>query len=84
MAKEKVKHMTGVLASIFSHSGHISKDDAKEISGLDDNAFERVYAKAANIAQKAITSKGKVLEHFMEEIDEYYKEFEPTLFKNKN
>ncbi|OQY11607.1 MAG: hypothetical protein B6I31_04580 [Desulfobacteraceae bacterium 4572_19] len=83
MAKEKVKHMTGVLASIFSHSGHISKDDAKEISGLDDNAFERVYAKAANIAQKAITSKGKVLEHFMEEIDEYYKEFEPTLFKNK-
>ena len=34
MAKEKVKHLSGVLASVFAHAGHITKDDAKEISGL--------------------------------------------------
>ena len=39
MAKEKVKHLSGVFASVFAHAGHISKEDAKEISGLDDHAF---------------------------------------------
>ena len=45
MAKEQVKKMTGVFASVFAHAGHISKEDAKEISGLDDHDFEKVYAK---------------------------------------
>ena len=31
MAKEKVKHMTGVFASAFAHAGHITKEEAKEI-----------------------------------------------------
>ncbi len=35
--------MTGVFASVFSHAGHISKEEAKEISGLDDSSFEEVY-----------------------------------------
>lgn len=34
MAKEKVKHLSGVFASVFAHAGHISKGEAKEISGL--------------------------------------------------
>ena len=32
MAKEKVKHLSGVFASVFAHAGHISKEDAKEIA----------------------------------------------------
>ena len=44
--------MTGIFASVFAHTGHISKDDAKEISGLDDHAFEEAYSKASNIAGK--------------------------------
>ena len=50
MAKEKVKHLSGIFASVFAHAGHISKEDAKEISGLDDHEFEHAYDKAANIA----------------------------------
>ena len=28
MAKEKVKHLSGVFASVFAHAGHISKEQA--------------------------------------------------------
>ncbi len=48
----KIRKMTGIFASVFAHTGHISKDDAKEISGLDDHAFEEAYSKASNIAGK--------------------------------
>ncbi|MCG6915997.1 MAG: hypothetical protein LJE89_00485 [Deltaproteobacteria bacterium] len=84
MAKEKVKHMTGVFASVFAHAGHISKEDAKEISGLDDTSFEKVYSKASNIAEKLMKTEGKkadkFLEHFGEEIDEWMKEFGAKFF----
>ena len=84
MAKEKVKHMTGVFASVFAHAGHISKEDAKEISGLDETGFEKVYGKAANIAEKLMKTEGKkadkFLEHFGEEIDEWMKEFGGKFF----
>ena len=84
MAKEKVKHMTGVFASVFAHARHISKDDAKEISGLDDKSFEKVYGKAAKIAEKLLKTEGnkmdKFLEHFAEEIDEWTKEFGGKFF----
>ena len=79
MAKEKIKKMTGVFASVFSHAGHISKDEAREISGLKDHEFEEVYAKAAKIADKMLTAEGKkmdkFLEHFAKEIEEYMEEF---------
>jgi hypothetical protein len=29
MSKEKVKHLSGVLASVFAHHGHITRDEAK-------------------------------------------------------
>jgi hypothetical protein len=84
MAKEKVKHMTGVFASVFAHAGHISKEDAKEISGLDDERFEKAYGKASNIAEKLMKAEGnkmdKFLEHFAEEIDEWTKEFGAKFF----
>ena len=39
MAKEKVKHLSTVFASVFAHHGHITKEEAKEISGLEDHEF---------------------------------------------
>jgi ElaB/YqjD/DUF883 family membrane-anchored ribosome-binding protein len=84
MAKEKVKKMTGVFASVFSHAGHISKEEAKEISGLDDSSFEEVYEKASNVAEKLMKASGdktdKFLDHFAEEIDEWMKEFGGKFF----
>ena len=84
MAKEKVKHMTGVFASVFAHAGHISKEEAKEISGLDETSFEKAYGKASNIAEKLMKTEGKkadkFLEHFGEEIDEWMKEFGGKFF----
>ena len=84
MAKEKVINMTGVFASVFAHAGHISKEDAKEISGLDDASFEKAYGKAANIADKLMKTEGnkmdKFLEHFGDEIDEWMKEFGAKFF----
>ncbi len=85
MAKEKVKHLSGVLASVFAHTGHISKEDAKEISGLDDHEFERAYQKAARISEKVMTAEGekmdKFLEHFAKEIEEIMENFGGKLFK---
>ena len=84
MAYQKVKHMSGVFASVFAHTGHISKEQAREISGLEESDFEKVYAKAAGIADKVIKAEGnkmdRFLEHFAKEIDEYLKEFGDKLF----
>ena len=84
MSKEIVKHMTGVFAAAFSHAGHISKDEAKEMSGLPAEDFEKVYAKASNIAEKVMQHEGnkmdKFLEHFAQEIDEYVKHFGTKFF----
>jgi hypothetical protein len=54
MAKEKVKHLSGVFASVFAHAGHISKEEAKEISGLADHEFEKAYDKASNITENVM------------------------------
>jgi hypothetical protein len=84
MAKEKVKKMTAVFASVFSHAGHISKEDAKEISGLDDTSFEEAYTKASNIADKLMKAEGdkmdKFIDHFAEEIDEWMEHFGAKFF----
>jgi hypothetical protein len=84
MSKEKVRKMTGILASVFAHTGHISKADAKEISGLDGQDFEEVYSKANNIADKFMDAEGKkmdkFMEHFGKEIEEYLKGFGSSFF----
>jgi len=84
MSKEIVKHMTGVFASAFAHAGHITKEEAKEISGLPDKDFEKVYAKASNFAEKVMQHEGnkmdKFLEHFAREIDEYVAHFGTKFF----
>jgi hypothetical protein len=47
MDKEKVKHLSGVFASVFAHAGHITKEEAKEISGLADHEFQKAYDSAS-------------------------------------
>lgn len=84
MAYEKVKHMSGVFASVFAHTGHITKEQAKEISGLAEKDFEKVYAKASKIADKITKAEGNKMDHFLnhfaKEIDEYVKEFGDRFF----
>ena len=85
MAKEKVKHLSGVFASVFAHAGHISKEDAKEISGLKDHEFEKAYDKASSIAEGVMRHEGekmdKFLEHFAKEIEQYMPHFGGKLFE---
>ena len=52
MAKEKVKHLSAVFASVFAHAGHITKEEAREISGLADHEFDTAYDAAAGITEK--------------------------------
>ncbi len=85
MPKEKIRKMTGIFVSVFAHTGHISKDDAKEISGLDDRAFEEAYSKASIIAGKVLDGEGKkmdkFMEHFAKEIEEHMEGYGGKLFK---
>ena len=76
--KEHVRKMSGVLASVFAHTGHITKKEAKEISGLDNSAFEEAFEKASRVADKFLETEGKKLdkfsEHFGKEIEAYMRE----------
>jgi hypothetical protein len=70
--------------SDFAHAGHITKEDAREISGLPHDDFDNVYTKASNIAEKVMQHEGnkmdKFLEHFSQEIDEYVAKFGTKFF----
>jgi len=84
MPKKAVQKMTGVFAAVFAHHGHISKEEAKEISGLEHHDFEHVYEKASKIAEKMVDAEGnkmeKFLEHYAKEIDDFMKEFGDKIF----
>jgi hypothetical protein len=54
------------IVSLFALAGHISKEDAKEISGLDNHAFEHAYDKASNIAESVMQHEGKEMDKFLE------------------
>ncbi len=85
MAKEKVKHLSAVFASVFARYGHISKEEAKEISGLADHEFDSAYDKASKIAEEIMQHEGdkmdKFLEHMAKEIDQYFDHYGGKLFK---
>ena len=79
-----IRKMTGVFAAVFAHTGHISKDEARQISGLDQGAFEEVYQKAARIAEKIMNAESNKMDaflaHFGQEIDAWLKHFEDPGF----
>ena len=85
MAKEKVRHLSAVFASVFAHAGHITKEEAKEISGLADHEFDTAYDKASNIAENVMQHEGekmdKFLEHFAKVIEEQMEHYGGKLFK---
>ena len=58
------------------NNNDISKEDAKEVSGLEDHEFEHAYNKASAIAENVMQHEGekmdKFLEHFAKEIDKYF------------
>ena len=84
MAKEKVKYLNGVFASVCAHTGHITKEEAKEISGLTEHEFEKAYKKASQITENVMRAEGKkmdsFLEHFGKEVDEYIANFGGKIF----
>ena len=84
MPKKQIREMTGIFAAVFAHTGHISKEDAKEISGLDDASFEVAYQKASTIADKVMKAEGKKMEafiaHFAAIIDKGAKAIDPGFF----
>ena len=82
--KEQVKHLSCVFVCVFAHAGHIKKEEAKEISGLDDNEFEKAYNKASVITDKVMQSKGnkmnKFMDHLAQEVQEYLEQYGAKLF----
>lgn len=79
MAKESVQKSMGVFAAVFAHTGDLTKEEAQKLSGLDENAFEEAYGKAALVAKKMQSAESNKVEHFMnhlgEEINEYMNKF---------
>ena len=79
MAKETVKYLAGVFASVFAHGGLITKEEAKEISTLGEQEFEEAYRKASTITEKVMQAEGnrmdKFLKHQVEEMDEHMAHF---------
>ena len=79
MSTEKVRQLTGVMASIFSHIGHISKEEAQKISGLGEKESKEAYDKAAGISDRILKTKGNkmdaFMEHFAKEIDAYFRHY---------
>ena len=84
MSKEKVKHLSAVFASVFAHAGHITKEEAKELSGLADHEFDKAYKAAARITEKTLQSQGdkidRFLEHFAKELEQYTDHYGGKLF----
>lgn len=75
--KEPVKKVNAVICAYFAHTGYLSKEEARELCGLDESHFEEAYAKAGNIFNKigAEPDKGvsKLFDHLAKEVDEYMK-----------
>jgi hypothetical protein len=83
MPKQNVKKIHGVIAGVFAHTGHLSKEEAMEMSGLDEQEFDEVYGKAQNVVkkvsayEKASERYDKFADHLYEEIQDYVKKFGP-------
>ena len=80
MAKEKVKHLTGVFASMFTQAGHITKEEAKEISGMADHDFEKASAIANKVVGSGDSRMGKFLDQLAKEVEKDISGFGEKIF----
>lgn len=75
--KEHVKKINAVVCAYFAHTGYLTKEEARELCGLDETHFEEAYDKAGNIFAKIGNEKdkglGKLFEHLATEVDDYMK-----------
>ncbi|KHK02775.1 hypothetical protein [Desulfovibrio sp. TomC] len=75
--KEHVKKVNAVICAYFAHTGYLTREEAKELCGLEDSGFEEAYKKAGNIFAKVGSEpdKGvsKLFTHLSHEVDEYMK-----------
>lgn len=79
MAKEKVRHLAGVFASVFAHNGHISKQEAQEISGMTDEEFDTAYGHAATIAEKMNQAGARKMDAFLDHLGKQIEAWYPDL-----
>jgi hypothetical protein len=75
--KEHVKKVNAVVCAYFARTGYLTKEEAKELCGLDETHFEEAYNKAGNIFKKIGSEPdkgvGKLFNHLAHEVDEYMK-----------
>lgn len=75
--KEHVKKVNAVICAYFAHTGYLTSEEAKELCGLEQSAFDEAYKKAGNIFSKigSEPDKGvsKLFAHLSHEVDEYMK-----------
>lgn len=79
MPKPHIQKSVGVLVSTFAHLGHITREEAQEMSGLDDATFAEAYDKAKGVAQsvkECDTDKEKTFyDKLYNELNSYLKEY---------
>ncbi len=46
MPKENIRKVLGVTAAVFARMGQLSPEEAREMSGLDQHAFDEAMHKA--------------------------------------
>ena len=75
--REPIRKVNAVVCAYFVHTGHLTKEEAKEMSGLSDDAFEEAYAKAGNVFAKIGSEPdngvNKLFNNLAHEVDEYMK-----------
>lgn len=75
--QEHVKKVNAVVCAYFAHTGYLTKEEARELCGLDESGFDEAYARAGNIFSKigSAPDKGvsKLFEHLAKEVDDYMK-----------
>ena len=75
--KEHVKKVNAVVCAYFAHTGYLTKEEARDLCGLDESHFEEAYDRAGKIFNKigSEPDKGvsKLFAHLSHEVDEYMK-----------
>jgi hypothetical protein len=57
MAKENARKVLGVTAAVLAQMGHISREEALEISGVDAKTYDEAAHKAKQAEQELKSAK---------------------------